>query len=156
MTDIPRIGAVPDDAKESCGKCAYFFNPGNAEAGLCRRLPPYVSIIGSQQMLNGEVQPITRSFHPPMYPTGWCGEYSPRSTEKVFRGHESVADGYAREAAKHWDDEGRFFAPRSLSEDRFGLTALDSVKPVVEPVVADGLKETPPDPSGGGEDRGQD
>lgn len=63
---------------ERCETCACFFNPAKADVGLCRRYPPQVMIVGMQQTMGTEPVPITRSFHPPMMPNGWCGEYVPR------------------------------------------------------------------------------
>ena len=127
MSDPVPLHPVSDDAKESCGKCVYYFDPaGNTQTGLCRRFPPGVFVVGHQQMVGGTPALITQAAHPPMERDGWCGEFSPRSVEKVVSGYQ-----------------GPSFIP---------LTALDPPKESLDPVVVDRPEEPLPDPSGGGQD----
>lgn len=63
-----------------CGTCLFFFHPdANQAAGLCRRYPPAVLLVGVQNM-QGSPQPaaITQSGFPPMLADGWCGEHQER------------------------------------------------------------------------------
>lgn len=126
------------DGGERCETCAYFFNPAKAETGLCRRHVPHVFLVGSQTDMQGKLNGIIQSAHPPMSPIGWCGEYSPRSVEQVFQREDSPVPVV----------EPRRFGP-------FGGLFHTGQK-VVEPVVTSGPEKPVTDPSGGGEDGGHD
>lgn len=123
MTDPVPLRPVSDDAKECCAKCAYYFDPtDNPQTGLCRRFPPGVFVVGHQQMVGGTPALITQAAHPPMAPNGWCGEFSPRSVEKVVSRYQD-----------------RLF-PSYPAQQSF------------DPVIVDRPEEPFPDPSGGGQD----
>jgi hypothetical protein len=173
MSDIPRIGVVSDDAKEACAKCAYFFNPANADHGLCRRHPPTVLIVGTVQTIGGPQQALTQSFYPPVAPIGWCGEFSPRSVEQVVRSDKGTHVFFDTGAVVDYDEAGiasrleaaqglnRSFADQVLAGwSRPAVLgepgSLDPGKDVVEPVVTAGPEQPLPDPSGGGEDGSKD
>jgi hypothetical protein len=129
MTDPVQLRPVSDDTRERCGKCAYFLDQG--QTGLCRRNPPQTFIIGGQTMM-GQSQAITQSFFPPVTPEGWCGEFSPRSVEKVVHGDGSENNPY-------------FIHPDSAGP-------LNPAQQSLDPVVVDRPEEPLPDPSGGGQD----
>ncbi len=62
-----------------CGTCLFFFHPDvNQQAGLCRRYPPHVLLVGIQNGDTPQPVAVTQSGFPPMIESGWCGEHQER------------------------------------------------------------------------------
>lgn len=61
--------------EEKCHLCRFYLGPQDGN-GICRRMPPTVSIVliprGQVQM---ELVPTPVSSHPNASPQGWCGEF---------------------------------------------------------------------------------
>lgn len=65
-----------------CGTCLFFFHPNpHQEAGLCRRYPPTVLLVGIQPGPDNQPAALTQSGYPPMMPGGWCGEHQGGSAQ---------------------------------------------------------------------------
>ena len=68
-----------------CGNCRFFSQRGASKAGVCRRYPPTVHIVGMRpNPMGGDPTPVISVYWPEVVSEVWCGEWATKLEEIDF------------------------------------------------------------------------